>query len=168
MFYVTKKVDSHHFMVKDTYDGAVEIYSDEQLYNLEKKGRVRVFGVHYKVTGNGVEKYIVVPKSKSGALYCTDSFFLYARYLLVDALRRAHICLFDEDCIFEDSTLTLAVYCIGGSYEWGTDEYGNMTLLDKALERKIMEVTKKCAKEEGIKIEIYPGEKGYTYFRFDV
>lgn len=168
MFYVTKKIDSHHFMVKDTWDGAEEMYSDEQLYEIVKDGEVRILGVHYKVSRDGIEAYVVVPKSSSGMLTIGCHFDGYAKFVLVERLSEAGILVYSHDVVCKDRILTVAISCIGGSWKWGYDKYGNVILEDKNLERKIMEVTKKCAKDEGIKIDIYLGEKGYTYFRFDV
>lgn len=168
MFYVTKKVDSHHFMVKDTYDDAVEMYSDEQLYNVVKHGVVRVLGVHYKVSKEGIEAYIVVPNSKSGALEDADCFDDYARNVLTNQLKVLGVRFYESDCIFNDSSLTVAIPFICGESARKVNEYGAWVLVNKGFERQVMIGTRRCAKEEGIKIEIYPGEKGYTYFRFDV
>lgn len=167
MFYVTKRVDSHHFMVKDTYDGAVELYSDEQLYNVVKNGVVRVLGVHYKVSKEGIEAFIVVPHSKSGALEDSDCFDDYARCVLTNQLRRLGVKFYESDCIFNDSTLTVAIPFLCGESAWKVNEYGRRVLANKGFEEQVR-IARRCASEEGIKIEIYQGEKGYTYFRFDV
>lgn len=168
MFYVTKKVDSHHYMVKDTYDDAVEMYSDEQLYNVVKNGVVRVLGVHHNVSKEGIEAYIVVPHSKSGALEDADCFDDYARSVLTNRLKILGVKFRESDCVYKDSILTVAIPFICGDSAWKVNEYGKWVLVNKGFERQVMRETRRCAKEEGIKIDIYPGEKGYTYFRFDV
>lgn len=168
MFYVTKKVDSHHFMVKDTYDGEVEMYSDEQLYNIVKNGVVRVLGVHHRVSEDGVEAFIVVPNSKSGVLEDADCFDDYARHVLTNQLKSLGVRFSESDCIYKDSILTVAIPFICGKSAWRVNEYGEWVLVNKGLERQVIRETRRCAKEEGINICIYHGEKGYTYFRFDV